>query len=329
MPAEIHTEVIVAALALACRAPSIHNSQPWRWVKTDHHVELFADPARLLRAADTTGREALISCGAVLDHFRVAMSAAGWHTSVKRFPDPGDPLHLATVEFTAAAVCDEHTRRADAILLRRTDRLPLSTPPDWPRLAHSLSEHAGSDAVRVDVIADQSRDSVVDASQLAEELHRHDPEYQSELSWWTADFVTSDGIPPSALISAAESGRVVAGRTFPMVGQRERRGEVNDDRSKILVLSTEDTSNENVLRCGEALSTVLLDAAMAGMATCTLTHITEVPAGREIIASLIPGDVIPQVLVRVGRAPALDATAPPTPRRPIEQVLHIVRGQTC
>ena len=95
------------------------------------------------------------------------------------------------------------------------------------------------------------------------------------------------------------------------------------------MLSTEDTSSENVLRCGEALSTVLLDAAMAGMATCTLTHITEVPAGREIIASLIPGDVIPQVLVRVGRAPALDATAPPTPRRPIEQVLHIVRGQTC
>ncbi len=127
MPAkQVRSEVIVAALQLACRAPSLHNSQPWRWVATDQFVALFADPARLVRSTDKTGREALLSCGAVLDHFRVAMSAAGWHTSVERFPDQGDPLHLATFEFTEAAVSDEQTRRADAILLRRTDRLPLS-----------------------------------------------------------------------------------------------------------------------------------------------------------------------------------------------------------
>ncbi len=56
MPAiQPRCEVIVDALQLACRAPSLHNSQPWRWVATDDTVELFADPARLVRSADTTG----------------------------------------------------------------------------------------------------------------------------------------------------------------------------------------------------------------------------------------------------------------------------------
>lgn len=325
----VGSEVIVAALQLACRAPSLHNSQPWRWVATDHFVQLFADPARLVRSTDTTGCEALISCGAVLHHFRVALSAAGWKSTVERFPDQDDPLHLATVEFTAAAVSEEHTRRADAILLRRTDRLPLLAPPNWERLASTLSADAGFGPVRVDVLADELRDTVAEASQLAEALRLYSSDYHSELSWWTANFVANDGIPSSSLISAAESDRVDVGRSFPVVAQRERRGELANDQSKILILSTEEDSKVSILRCGEALSATLLEATAAGLSTCALTHVTEVPMSRDIIASLIPGDAVPQVLVRVGLAPPLDVAPPPTPRRPIGHVLQILRGERC
>ena len=330
MPAtQVRSEVIIAALQLACRAPSLHNSQPWRWVATDRRVQLFADPARLARSTDTTGREALISCGAVLDHFGVAMSAAGWHTCVHRFPARDDPLHLATMEFSAAAVSEDHTRRADAILLRRTDRLPLSAPPGWPGLSTTLSERAAPGAVLVDVIADEFRESVALASGVAEALRTQDTAYNSELSWWTSAFASSDGIPANSLISATERARVDVGRSFPSVAKTERRAELVNDHSKFLVLSTADNSRDNVLRCGEVLSSVLLDAAAAGMSTCTLTHITEVPAGRDIIGSLLPYDTVPQVIVRIGLAPALDATPPPTPRRPIEHVLQILRERTC
>ncbi len=56
------------ALRLTCRAPSFHNSQPWQWVLEDDTLELHLDPHRL----DSSGRQALLSCGAVLDHLRVA-----------------------------------------------------------------------------------------------------------------------------------------------------------------------------------------------------------------------------------------------------------------
>jgi hypothetical protein len=56
---------------LACRAPSLHN----------------VDPRRTVTSTDRSGREAIISCGAALDHFRVAMAAVGWHTNVEQFDD--------------------------------------------------------------------------------------------------------------------------------------------------------------------------------------------------------------------------------------------------
>ena len=41
-------ETIRAALALAVRAPSIHNSQPWLWRVGEHTVHLYADAGRHL-----------------------------------------------------------------------------------------------------------------------------------------------------------------------------------------------------------------------------------------------------------------------------------------
>jgi hypothetical protein len=77
------------------------------------------------------------------------------------------------------------------------------------------------------------------------------------------------------------------------------------------------------------LSAVLLDATMVGLATCTLTHITEVPASREIVAGLIghsSQDITPQVLIRVGRAPSIEDVPPPTPRRPVDEVFEVRPG---
>jgi hypothetical protein len=142
---------------------------------------------------------------------------------------------------------------------------------------------------------------------------------------WTAPYEVSDGIPQSALVSAAESDRVDVGRSFPVTNNEERRVQLGDDRSTILVVSALDDVRRDVLGCGETLSAVLLEATVAGLATCTLTHMTEFAATRDIVAA-ITGRPLPQVLVRVGMAPALDEVPPSTPRRPVSEVLHFDVG---
>ncbi len=323
----VDTEVIRDAVRLACRAPSLHNSQPWHWVLEGGTLQLFADADRVVRATDTSGREALMACGALLDHFRVAMAAAGYTANVDRFPNPNNHLHVASVDFTPMKfVTDGHRQRADAILRRRTDRLPFAPPPNWETFQAQLRDTVDSDLVRIDFVPDDLRPQLAEASQLTESLRLYDSTYHAELHWWTAAFEVTQGIPHSSLVSAAESDRVDVGRTFPVTHHRERRPEVDEDRAKVAVLSTYDNTPHSVLRCGELLSAVLLDATMVDLATCTLTHITEMAASRDIVATLIgqnSDDITPQVLIRIGRTPSIEDVPPPTPRRPVDEVLEV------
>ena len=325
----VDSEVIKQAVQLACRAPSLHNSQPWRWMLDGGVLHLFVDPTRAPSKTDTSGREALFGCGAALDHFGVAMAASGWKANVDRFPNPNNLHHLASIDFSPMEyVTDGHRLRADAILRRRTDRLPFAPPPNWDSVEETMRRSVGTDDICLDVVPKNLRPELAELSHLTETLRLYDSSYHSELHEWTSDFQASDGIPPSSLVSAAESERVDVGRNFPVIHHPERRTSVDEDHSTILVLSTLDDSHDVMLRCGEMLSAILLDATMSGLATCTLTHITELAAGRQVLTTLIGQSATPQLLVRVGLAPSIEKPPPPTPRRPIEDVFQIWQGQT-
>lgn len=324
MPATmVETEVIKDAVRLACRAPSLHNTQPWQWVIDADQLHLFLDPRRVM-LSDRSGREALIGCGAALDHLRVAMAAAGWQAHVERFPNPNDPNHLACIQFSPMEfVTDAHRRRADAILLRRTDRLPFLTAMQWESFEPVLRTAVDGDAVYLDIMPDDLHSCLAEASQLAESLRLYDSRYHAELGWWTAPFEASEGIPYSALVSAAEGDRVDVARAFPVTHQSERRAGISEDEATILLVSTDDDSRAAALASGEALSAVLLECTMAGLATCTVTHITEVRTTREMLAACLGRDAVPQILVRAGVAPAMEEVPPPTPRRPLNEVLRV------
>lgn len=318
----ITPEALASAVQLACRAPSVHNSQPWRLTAEDAVLRLFVEPRRVPHATDHSGREALISCGALLDHLRAAVAAAGWHAEIAYFPNPNDLEHLATVEFHRMEFVAEADRsRADAILRRCTDRLPFAAPTSWPAFEKVLRSTLDPDKATLHVLDEAARSQLADASRLTEALRRHDASYQAELHWWTGLFETTSGIPHSALVPAADRGRVEVAREFPAGDLSGNRA--GADHSVIVALSTFDDFHNSVLQCGEALSAVLLEATMVGLATCTLTHLTELDASRDIVRSLTGGSGEPQLLIRIGRVPALDERTPMTPRRPLADVLTI------
>jgi hypothetical protein len=138
---------IAAAITLASRAPSVHNTQPWRWRVTSRSLELFADPTRRLHAADKNARLLMLSCGATLHHLAVAIGAEGWHAEIHRFPDATLATKLASIDFTAQPSTPELRELARAIADRRSDRRPMSS---WPvpvhhadRLVSLAAEHGG------------------------------------------------------------------------------------------------------------------------------------------------------------------------------------------
>ena len=320
----IGAEELASAVELACRAPSLHNSQPWRWIFEHGTLQLSADHARIGRHTDSTGREVILSCGAVLNHLEVAAAAAGWQAGIERYPDPDDHDHLASIVFGRSASVSEHERvLGEAISRRYTDRLAFAEPESWQALEDRLRTVLAGTVAHLDVIDDSGRPALADASRRTEEHHRDDPSYAYELLWWTGQSSSAAGIPPGALPSRAEASHVDVARDFPAYESGDRRPQVDRDHSKILVLSTYDDSPDNTLRCGEVLSRVLLECTAAGLATCALTHMIELHSSREIVRRLTGRHAEPQVLVRVGRVPEYSPPSARTPRRPLNDVLQI------
>jgi hypothetical protein len=312
------------AISVACRAPSIHNSQPWHWRSDGRALHLFIDRRRLVRVADRSGREVIISCGVVLDHARTAMEAAGWEAAIERFPDPDNRDHLATLVFRPLkSIINQQLDRATAILERRTDRLPLREPICWGRFLPLLKQSIEGSVVRLEEISNAARPRLARVSRLTAELRRDDSSYAAELHCWTAPFALYEGIPPENLATAPEAARVDVRRDFPAVSNLDSRRGSDIDDSRILVLSTLDDSRRSVLLSGEALSRVLLECTTAGMATCTLTHMIELDESRDVVECLIEQRGKPQALVRVGMAPPMEALPAATPRLPLDEVLEI------
>lgn len=313
---------VQAALRLAGRAPSIHNTQPWHWVFDGGRLHLFADLDRVLPAADPRNRQQLISCGAVLHHARTAFAAAGWHTDTERFPDPHRPDHLAAIEFRPwpdppAGV----PRRAHAIAERYSDRLPMLAPPEFDTTARALRRLAEPHDVDLDVLPEESRPRLAAASEQAAAAHREDLFYQQELAWWTGHSDVAEGVPETALVSAEEATRTDIARSFPTAPHSARRGALAD-AARLVVLSCATDTRELWLQTGEALSAVLLECAAAGLSTCALTHVTESGIARRTVAELLPHPAVPQVVIRIGLAPD-DGRPAPTPRRPLDDCLEL------
>ena len=78
-------------VAVANRAPSIHNTQPWSWQLHPFRLCLRADRSRQLQIADPDGHSLLISCGAAVALTELGLRGLGRQVLTRRLPDPGDP----------------------------------------------------------------------------------------------------------------------------------------------------------------------------------------------------------------------------------------------
>ncbi|WP_336082771.1 Acg family FMN-binding oxidoreductase [Nocardia sp. SSK8] len=315
---------ITAALWRARRAPSIHNSQPWRWEFDGTHLYLYRDESRHLTAADPSGRQLVISCGAMLHHLRTVLAATGWRTDLDRFPDPARPDLLARLDFRPWPDPPEGVgARAAAIERRRTDRHPLAAPEDFGEVLRAARMLASPHRIELDVLSGETRPVLAESSREAEAKRRYDMGYQAELRWWAGHSADYQGIPAAALLTGAETERVPVARRFPAATSPGPPSGAQD-RAELVVLSSDGDTIGDWLHVGEALSVVLLEFTRAGEATCALTHITELPGARRTLEQLVAGHGVPQVLIRVGRAPVDAGPAPVTSRRPVEEILTVL-----
>ena len=319
-----------SALRLALRAPSVHNCQPWRWLVGPESVHLYADGSRQVPATDPHGRDLLISCGAALDHFLVALASLGRGARVRRIPNPAQPGHLATVELLPHTGTGADEALAAAIPRRRTDRRRFSSWPVPAELIGELLELARVRGVGLEAITDPTvRWKLFHAITAAAEQQAADPAYAAEMAMWSGRGAESDdGVPAANATAPQHTPGQMPLRAYasPSLPQPPSTGE--PENAALLLLTTPTDSALDWLRAGEATSAILLTATRHGLANSPLTQPLEVDDTRAFIRSRVTtGRTFhPQILLRLGWAPAGTAELPPTPRRPLDDVVAPLIG---
>jgi nitroreductase len=313
-----------AAVALACRAPSVHNSQPWRWEIGAHSLHLYADRSRNLPSIDPTGADLVISCGAALHHVRVGLAALGWRAVVHRLPNPSRPDHLAAIEFQAREPGEALVALSTAIPRRRTDRRAFSSWPPPDEILEQLVVRARNEGVEAQVVTGRARDELLIAIEKAAATQEADPAYRKEIREWSGVYPgASAGVPAANIPSGSHQYGNLRMREFAPgeLIQADRRL-LGEDAGALLLLSTSSDDDLSRLRAGEATSAVLLEATSAGLATCPLSQPLEVVETKELVRDrVLGGATCPQLVIRIGWAAFNADPLPATPRRPVIDLL--------
>jgi nitroreductase len=304
------------AVAAAVRAPSMLNSQPWRFRVTAEGVEVHLDRSRVLHA-DPGAWAARLACGAAVFNIRMAFAAHGYAAEVVIRPDPGRPDLLALVRRGERQLPEPQELALFAAIPKRfSNRRPFS-----PRPVPATDRSAMVAAARLEgawlelLIGPFALTALAEITRAADRVLDRDPEYRRELHAWTRRTGGQEGVPVSAGGLQPEPQDLLAMRDF---GGRVREEDQEYEPEPLLaVLGTAGDSPADQLVAGQALQRVLLTITDAGLAASMLSQPIEVPAAREQLRLALGRFGTPQMVLRIGYGEAGE----PTPRRPLAEVL--------
>jgi nitroreductase len=311
-----------AAIA-ATLAPSVHNTQPWRFELHADALDVCADRTRQLSVLDPRGRQLAISVGCAVFNARVSLAADGWRPEVQVLPDAHQPDLLARLHAVPdpGAAADPVAAYRSLLERRQTNRREFRDDEVAADVLHAIEQAAAAEgAIAYVVTAETDRETVARLSRRADDLELLDPAYRAELRRWTTDNPDRrDGVPALAVPHVDGSAHDdIPIRDFDTRGTGWLPPQTHSSRRQCLVLlGTDADVPRSWLAAGQALERMLLEITGLGYVASPLTQAVEVAATRVELCRDLGLQMEPHILLRVGRAPI----APASRRRALRDVL--------
>jgi hypothetical protein len=302
-------EIARYVVAEAVWAPSVNNTQPWRFIVGRQRMSLHADIGRRLELADPDGREMMISCGAALFTARLALRSLGYVPKTRVLADPLDPTLVAQVSWPERVAFTEPERRLFAqVRWRRTHRGAFDPEPLPPGLLAALRGGAARDGAALRIMADDGRRAMLaNAVETAERSLELDSERVHELARWTPapGSERGDGVTATSYPARAErTDPYYPGRDFarghgwglpPLSTAAAVRA-----TGVVGLLTTIMDRPADWVNAGQALQRVLLTASACGAAVALHSQPLELPWLREFVRIQLSDGAYPHLVLRVG-----------------------------
>jgi hypothetical protein len=311
----------------AVNAPSVHNTQPWRFHHGEHEMSIRANNERQLRVADPHGREMMISCGAALFNMRVALRYLGWVPRVRVLPDHELPNLVARVTWDQQVPPLGYEKELfGQIARRRTHRGGFDSAPLPDELLATLPEQAAKENATLSLLTQdrQRAGALAAAVEAGDYALRLNSERAKEEARWAPGPGShrQDGVPPTAYPAQAE-------RTEPDFRSRDFAhghgwGLPPDAEEPVVrsagvvgLLTTSVDQPSDWIHAGQALQRVLLVASSYNVAAALHSQPLEIPLLRDFIRSHLSGRAYPQMVLRLGATSEKAVSV----RRPVDEVL--------
>jgi nitroreductase len=325
MSAPVLTEqALREAVAAAVRAPSLMNSQPWRFRISAQHIEVWADRDRTLPVADPNGWAMRIAGGAATFNLAVALAVQGCPAEVVWRPAVGEPDLLARLRPAAPRGPTPLEQR----LYRAIPRRSSNRAPFWPQPVPASARAQLVEAAQAEktwlvlVTGPVAVGAVAEIAHAANRVLERDPRYQTELRAWTRpDDSADDGVPSSAGGPSAEAHDLLPQRAFG--NQARAPGRDFEPEPLVAVLGCAGDLPIDQLSAGYALQRVLLTATDLGLAVSMLSQPIEVAAAREQLRLALGRFGAPHMVLRIGYG----QPGAPTPRRSLDDVIGAIEHQ--
>ncbi|MDP3711294.1 MAG: hypothetical protein Q8R60_02265 [Mycobacteriales bacterium] len=324
---ELTREQLVPLVALAGRAPSLHNSQPWRFALDRGAIELRVDPERGLSVSDPRARELVISCGAALLTLRLGLRGLGLDVHVDLVPASGDPLLLARVRASHGdPPTPAEARMLAAVPHRHTERHGFTRRPLPATLLQALARDVRTEGSRLVIVDDERiRTRITHLALRAEDRREADPTWQAERARWvTQEAGRRDGIPVRALAD----GPFDASFPLPVPRFAPRPASGGDHQrigapGRLAVITTGGDTVPDWISAGQGLQRLLLRAADTWVFAAFNTAALEDGGDRERLREVLGITDHPQMLFELGCAPSTHSTPRLSPASLIDTAIRL------
>lgn len=321
-------EKLAFLVGYAVLAPSGHNTQPWRFVLSDDHVDVVADMSRALKMVDPYDRELTISCAASAETLLAAAKAFGLTAELTPLPQQDAPTVVARVVLSAAPATGaiDHAM-LNAIATRRTVRRSYAETAVPTHMQALIKDAARPFGVTLHLTDNEAiKDAIAELVVDADHVQFADPAFREELATWMHPLSSDsgDGLSGPGLGFPDAFTRMAAAlfRTFNVAGVVATLDKPAAMSAPLLgVFTTHGDTRDEWIATGRALAAVLHILTRNGLVNAFLNQPIEVGEMRPELAKLVAPGQTPQLLSRFGYLKEGVALPPHAARRPLTEVL--------
>jgi hypothetical protein len=329
-------------LNYAILAPSIYNTQPWRFDISSDEIMILADESRWLKAADSNKREMYSSIGGAIENLIIAADHFGYSSTISYFPKPVSSASnayqsndiVARVSLQPGAMPSADPRLFSAITPdgMNASQKRTESPIEQESISRRTEEIAAAiRALNTDpdisiILLDdpKAKERLLSLTEAADRALYSNITFKSELGHW----LSRGGMGPAGVQAKIAQAKVAFLDSIP--DRIEADTEIINNSPFLGIIASKRYDRESQVRAGRLLERISLLSSHYGLGLEPMSQALQWTETESRASGLLAGEAWEGEETEEDRAAdgsilyifCLKAgTREPTPRRPLEEAL--------